>query len=40
MPTYMVEHHLPGFTSEQLPTAAGAAKSTTKQVKRHPVEAS
>lgn len=32
MPRYMVERHLPGFTNEQLPAAAGAAKSTTTQM--------
>jgi hypothetical protein len=32
MPRYMVERYLPGFTSEQLPAAAGAAKSTTAQM--------
>jgi len=32
MPTYMVERHLPGFTNDQLPAAAGAAKSTTAQM--------
>lgn len=32
MPTYMVERHLPGFTRDQLPTAAGAAKSATEQM--------
>jgi len=32
MPRYMVERHLPGFTNEQLPAAAGAAKSTTAQM--------
>jgi hypothetical protein len=32
MPRYMVERHLPGFTSEQLPAAAGAAKSSTAQM--------
>ena len=32
MPTYMVERHLPGFTTDQLPGAAGAAKSTTEQM--------
>ena len=32
MPTYMVERHLPGFTSEQLPAAAGAAKSTAEEM--------
>ncbi len=32
MPTYMVERHLPGFTTDQLPVAAGAAKSTTAQM--------
>ncbi|MDQ2911021.1 MAG: DUF4242 domain-containing protein [Actinomycetota bacterium] len=29
MARYMVERHLPGFTNEQLPGAASAAKSTT-----------
>jgi Protein of unknown function (DUF4242) len=29
MPRYMVERTLPGFTTDQLPAAAGAAKSTT-----------
>jgi hypothetical protein len=28
----MVERHLPGFTQEQLPGAAGAAKSATAQM--------
>ena len=32
MPTYLVERHLPGFTTDQLPVAAGAAKSTTEQM--------
>lgn len=32
MPQYMVERHLPGFTQEQLPGAAGAAKSTSAQL--------
>ena len=32
MPTYMVERHLPGFTTEQLPGAAGAAKATTEEM--------
>jgi hypothetical protein len=32
MPTYMVERHLPGFTSAELPSAAGAAKRTTEQM--------
>lgn len=32
MPKYMVERHLPGFTNDQLPAAAGAAKSTTEQM--------
>lgn len=32
MPTYLVERHLPGFTTDQLPVAAGAAKSTTDQM--------
>jgi hypothetical protein len=32
MPRYMVERHLPGFTQEQLPGAAGAAKSTSEQL--------
>ncbi len=32
MPTYLVERHLPGFTTEQLPMAAGAAKLTTEQM--------
>ena len=34
MPRYMVERHLPGFTSEQLPAAAGAAKTTTAEMER------
>jgi hypothetical protein len=29
MPKFMVERHLPGFTTEQLPAAASSAKSTT-----------
>jgi hypothetical protein len=29
MPKYMVERHLPGFTSEQLPAAASSAKAAT-----------
>lgn len=32
MPRYMVERQLPGFTAEQLPAAAGAAKSSTAQM--------
>lgn len=32
MARYMVERHLPGFTNEQLPGAAGAAKSSTTQM--------
>ena len=32
MPTYLVERHLPGFTSDQLPVAAGAAKTATEQM--------
>ncbi len=32
MPRYMVERSLPGFTSDQLPAAAGAAKSATSQM--------
>jgi hypothetical protein len=32
MARYMVERHLPGFTNEQLPAAAGAAKSATAQM--------
>ena len=32
MARYMVERHLPGFTQEQLPGAAGAAKSATAQM--------
>ncbi len=32
MPRYMVERHLPGFTREQLPAAAGAAKRTTVEM--------
>jgi Protein of unknown function (DUF4242) len=32
MAKYMVERHLPGFTQEQLPGAAGAAKSSTAQM--------
>jgi len=32
MPTYLVERHLPGFTTDQLPVAAGAAKATTDQM--------
>jgi len=30
MPTYLVERHLPGFTRDQLPAAAGATKRTTE----------
>jgi hypothetical protein len=30
MPRYMVERHLPGFTGDQLPGAAGSAKRTTE----------
>ena len=37
MPTYMVERHLPGFTSEQLPVAAGAAKQATEGMSREGV---
>lgn len=29
MPKYMVERHLPGFTSAQLPGAASSAKAAT-----------
>lgn len=29
MARYMVERHLPGFSREQLPAAAGSAKQTT-----------
>jgi hypothetical protein len=32
MARYMVERHLPGFTNEQLPGAAGAAKTATAQM--------
>jgi hypothetical protein len=32
MPRYMVERSLPGFTSEQLPEAAGADKSATSEM--------
>jgi hypothetical protein len=32
MPTYLVERHLPGFTSDQLPGAAGAAKTATTEM--------
>lgn len=32
MARYMVERSLPGFTSEQLPAAAGAAKSATTEM--------
>jgi hypothetical protein len=32
MPRYMVERHLPGFTSEQLPGAAGAAKNAAAEM--------
>ncbi len=32
MARYMVERSLPGFTSEQLPGAAGAAKQTTAEM--------
>lgn len=32
MPRYMVERHLPGFTNEQLPGAASAAKRTTAEM--------
>ena len=32
MATYLVERHLPGFTTEQLPAAAGAAKAATEQM--------
>jgi Protein of unknown function (DUF4242) len=32
MPRYMVERHLPGFTNEQLPGAAGAARDATAQM--------
>lgn len=29
MPKFMVERHLPGFTTEQLPAAAASAKAAT-----------
>lgn len=32
MPKYMVERSLPGFTNEQLPGAAGAAKQATAEM--------
>jgi hypothetical protein len=32
VPQYMVERHLPGFTTDQIPGAASAAKSTTAQM--------
>lgn len=32
MPRYMVERSLPGFTAEQLPGAAGAAKNASAEV--------
>jgi Protein of unknown function (DUF4242) len=32
MPTYLVERSLPGFTVDQLPLAAGAAKSTCESI--------
>ena len=32
MTRYMVERNLPGFTSDQLPAAAGAAKTTTARM--------
>jgi hypothetical protein len=32
MPRYMVERSLPGFTSDQLPVAAGAAKGATSEM--------
>jgi len=32
MPRYMVERSLPGFTNEQLPGAAGAAKQATSEM--------
>jgi hypothetical protein len=34
MARYMVERHLPGFTEEQLPAAAGAAKSSSAEMTR------
>lgn len=34
MARYMVERHLPGFGEEQLPAAAGAAKSTAAELTR------
>ncbi len=37
MPTYLVERHLPGFTTEQLPAAAGAAKITTEEMAKEGV---
>lgn len=32
MARYMVERHLPGFAEEQLPAAAGAAKSSSAEL--------
>lgn len=37
MPTYLVERHLPGFKTEQLPNAAGAAKTTTEAMREEGV---
>lgn len=37
MPTYLVERHLPGFTTDQLPVAAGAAKATSEQMSQEGV---
>lgn len=34
MPKYMVERHLPGFTTDQLRAAATAAKQTTEAMTR------
>lgn len=37
MPTYLVERHLPGFATEDLPGAAGAAKSASAEMSREGV---
>lgn len=37
MPKYMVERHLPGFTAEQLPSAAALAKRVTGEMTREGV---
>jgi hypothetical protein len=37
MPKYMVERHLPGFTAEQLPSAAALAKRATGEMAKEGV---